>query len=46
MSHSKEFVDNSRERWHLDERSLVVEVASNDGYLLRHFVEAHPGARH
>ncbi|MGO9100777.1 MAG: methyltransferase domain-containing protein [Acidimicrobiales bacterium] len=38
MSHAKQFVDNSRERWQLDERSLVVEVASNDGYLLRHFV--------
>jgi len=38
MSHAKQFVHDSRERWHLDERSLVVEVASNDGYLLRHFV--------
>ena len=38
MSHAKQFVDNSRERWHLDNQSLVVEVASNDGYLLRHFV--------
>src|ERR1035438_5927214 len=38
MSHAKQFVDSSRERWQLDERSLVVEVASNDGYLLRHFV--------
>jgi SAM-dependent methyltransferase len=41
MSHAKRFVDTSRERWHLDEQSLVVEVASNDGYLLRHFVELH-----
>ena len=38
MSHAKQFVDSSRERWQLDERSLVVEIASNDGYLLRHFV--------
>jgi hypothetical protein len=38
MSHAKQFVDSSREKWQLDERSLVVEVASNDGYLLRHFV--------
>jgi SAM-dependent methyltransferase len=38
MNHAKEFVDNSRERWQLDGRSLVIEVASNDGYLLRHFV--------
>ena len=38
MSHAKQFVDSSQERWQLDERSLVVEVASNDGYLLRHFV--------
>ena len=41
MSHAKRFVDSSRERWHLDDQSLVVEVASNDGYLLRHFVELH-----
>jgi SAM-dependent methyltransferase len=26
-------------RWHLGAHSLVVEVASNDGYLLRHFVD-------
>ena len=39
MSHAKRFAQDSRERWHLDGRSLVVEVASNDGYLLRHFVE-------
>ena len=39
MSHAKQFVDDFRERGHLDSLSLVVEVASNDGYLLRHFVD-------
>ncbi|MGD0287025.1 MAG: class I SAM-dependent methyltransferase [Acidimicrobiales bacterium] len=39
MSHARQFVEDSRERWHLDSQSLVVEVASNDGYLLRHFVD-------
>ena len=39
MGHAKRFAQDTRERWHLDGRSLVVEVASNDGYLLRHFVE-------
>ena len=38
VAHAKQFVDDSRRRWKLDEQSLVVEVASNDGYLLRHFV--------
>ncbi len=37
-SHAKQFVEAFRERCHLDSRSLVVEVASNDGYLLKHFV--------
>ena len=35
------------DRFGLDADSLVVELASNDGYLLQHFVEPrHPGARH
>jgi SAM-dependent methyltransferase len=38
VRHAEAFADAARERWRLDNRSLVVEVASNDGYLLRHFV--------
>lgn len=38
VSHAQQFVDVMSGRWHLDASSLVVEVASNDGYLLRHFV--------
>jgi SAM-dependent methyltransferase len=30
----------ARDRWNLSARSKVVEVASNDGYLLKHFVAA------
>ncbi|MGO9963179.1 MAG: methyltransferase domain-containing protein [Acidimicrobiales bacterium] len=39
ISHAKQFADDARKRWKLAEKSLVVEVASNDGYLLRHFVD-------
>lgn len=38
-SHAKQFAEASKRRWGLGDRSLVVEVASNDGYLLRHFVD-------
>lgn len=37
LRHSKEHVDLLLAEHSLDERSLVVEVASNDGYLLRGF---------
>ena len=39
MSHARQFAAESQDRWHLGNQSLVVEVASNDGYLLRHFVD-------
>ncbi|MQA59921.1 MAG: methyltransferase domain-containing protein [Actinophytocola sp.] len=39
VDHARGYVHGSIERLRLDERSFVVEVASNDGYLLRHFVE-------
>jgi SAM-dependent methyltransferase len=39
LEHCAAHVASSVERLALDERSLVVEVASNDGYLLRSFVE-------
>ena len=38
VEHARRFAVLAKERWRLDEKSLVVEVASNDGYLLRHFV--------
>jgi hypothetical protein len=38
VEHAKRFVDGAVERLGLDEKSFVVEVASNDGYLLKHVV--------
>lgn len=40
VNHAREFVHGAVERLGLDADSLVVEVASNDGYLLQHVVEA------
>ena len=37
--HMRDFAVGAIERWALDEDSLVVEAASNDGYLLRHFAD-------
>jgi SAM-dependent methyltransferase len=37
--HAKKYVDMISERLALTEDSLVIEIASNDGYLLQHFVE-------
>lgn len=37
VAHARRYADNMIERFHFDENSLVVEVASNDGYLLQHF---------
>ena len=39
VEHARRFAVMAKERWRLDANSLVVEVASNDGYLLRHFVD-------
>ena len=39
VQHARDYVDAVTERFALAEESLVVEVASNDGYLLQHFVE-------
>ena len=39
VAHARRFVIATRERFSLDSDSKVVEIASNDGYLLRHFVE-------
>ena len=38
VEHARQFADTMIERLGLGPESRVVEVASNDGYLLRHFV--------
>jgi C-methyltransferase C-terminal domain/Putative zinc binding domain/Methyltransferase domain len=38
VEHARAFVDEATERFALTDRSLVVELASNDGYLLQHFI--------
>ena len=38
VQHAKDYTEMVVERFNLDERSYVVEIASNDGYLLQHFV--------
>jgi SAM-dependent methyltransferase len=39
VEHARRYVDTATERLGLDADSRVVEVASNDGYLLQHVVE-------
>lgn len=39
VEHAKRFAEMAKERWKLVPDSLVVEIASNDGYLLQHFVK-------
>jgi hypothetical protein len=39
LAHAKAYTDQMADRFHLDPGSLVVEVASNDGYLLQYFVQ-------
>lgn len=39
LEHARRYVDAAVERFDLGPGSRVVEIASNDGYLLRHFVE-------
>ena len=39
LEHCKNYVATMTERLGLDEQSFVVELASNDGYLLQYFVE-------
>jgi SAM-dependent methyltransferase len=38
VQHAKAFCEMAIERFHLGHRSRVIEIASNDGYLLQHFV--------
>ena len=40
VAHARELALRLVERERLDSESLVVELASNDGYLLRHYVDA------
>jgi SAM-dependent methyltransferase len=40
LAHARRYSLDMIERFHLDSSSFVVEIASNDGYLLRNFVEA------
>jgi len=39
VAHARAYVEMAVERFDLDADSLVVEIASNDGYLLQHVVE-------
>jgi len=40
LEHARGYVDMAIERFALNEHCRVVEIASNDGYLLQYFVEA------
>src|SRR5207253_7916754 len=40
LAHAKAYCEAMRSRLTLDERSLVIEIASNDGYLLQYFRDA------
>ena len=39
LAHSKRYTEITAERFRLDGNSLVIEIASNDGYLLQYFNE-------
>jgi SAM-dependent methyltransferase len=39
VEHAGRFATMAKERWNLGSDSLVVEIASNDGYLLQHFIK-------
>jgi SAM-dependent methyltransferase len=41
LDHSRRYVDQVVERFGIDQHSHVVELASNDGYLLQYFQERH-----
>jgi len=40
LAHAKTYCEMALRRFALDSRSLVVELASNDGYLLKNFVQS------
>ncbi|MBT5551557.1 MAG: class I SAM-dependent methyltransferase [Nitrospina sp.] len=37
LEHCEAFAENSINRFHLNDKSQVIEIASNDGYLLKYF---------
>src|SRR4030095_6594843 len=39
LDHAKRYTDLMTERFNLNQKSRVIEVASNDGYLLQYFLE-------
>ncbi|HLZ15449.1 MAG TPA: hypothetical protein VKQ08_00315, partial [Cyclobacteriaceae bacterium] len=39
LSHIKKYTDQVQERFKISSKSLVAELASNDGYLLQYFLE-------
>ncbi|MFT4091995.1 MAG: class I SAM-dependent methyltransferase [Niabella sp.] len=39
LAHAKKYTDVMQQRFGLDENSFVIEIASNDGYLLQYFKE-------
>ena len=39
LQHAKKFCEDIKNHLSLDSKSFVIEIASNDGYLLRNFVE-------
>jgi SAM-dependent methyltransferase len=40
LQHVERYTHSMIDRWKLDKNSFVIEVASNDGYLLQYFVKA------
>jgi C-methyltransferase C-terminal domain/Putative zinc binding domain/Methyltransferase domain len=40
LEHSRRYTEQMTDRFHLNGKSLVVELASNDGYLLQYFVKS------
>ena len=40
VAHGRGIVNRCRQDYRVDSQSLVIEIASNDGYLLQHFVNA------
>jgi 2-polyprenyl-3-methyl-5-hydroxy-6-metoxy-1,4-benzoquinol methylase len=40
VEHARAYTETVRRRLNLTEKSFVIEIASNDGYLLQHFVKA------
>src|SRR5712671_1780749 len=39
LAHAKRYTDEMMRRFPISEKSLVIEIASNDGYLLQYFAE-------